>query len=88
MCIEYSNRLMDDGYFWMHECPMLWTTDAFSNADSDLKVYHVNNLLCGLYYRNDDLWHSTGQGLEQPLCTHVTKVEDIFDVLNLAEICQ
>ena len=46
MCIDDSTRLMDGRYFWMHECPTLWTTHAFSSTDSDLEVYHhVKHLL-------------------------------------------
>ena len=89
------------GWVWVHAGPNLWTMEQLASRgadDVDDEAETVRNLLCGLYHWDSDMWQATERGLEQPqyLLQMVSsygfagdkKTEDIFDVLDLARLCQ
>jgi len=89
------------GWVWVHAGPDLWTMERLASrgaGDMDESTQFLRNLLCGLYHWDSDVWQATGRGLEQPqyLLQMVStygfagdkKTEDIFDVLDLAKLCQ
>ena len=89
------------GWVWVHAGPDLWTMERLASRgadDVDDEAETVRNLLCGLYHWDSDMWQATDRGLAQPqyLLQLVSsygfagdkKTQDIYDVLDLARLCQ